>query len=87
MLFAIGSLLLGAWMTALGVRLYHDRTDANARRVFLASITYLPVVLCLMVIDRGHMTPATIAKGPAHTTTADQSNFSASPLQLSAATR
>jgi heme o synthase len=87
MVFAIGSLLLGAWMTVLGVQLYHNRTDANARRVFFASITYLPVVLCLMVIDRGHMTPASIAKGPAHMTSAGQSNSSDLPLQLSAATR
>ena len=28
------------------------RTTATARRVFLASILYLPILLCLMVLDR-----------------------------------
>lgn len=51
--YAMGSLLLGLWMFALCVRLYFERTDANARRVFLASIAYLAALLCLLVIDRG----------------------------------
>ena len=87
MIFAIGSLLFGAWMIALGIRLYHDRTDANARKVFLASITYLPVILCLMVIDRGPMLPASIAKGPAQATSTAQGSHSDSTLKLSAALR
>jgi protoheme IX farnesyltransferase len=51
--YAIGSVLLGAWMLILCVRFYARRTNANARAVFLASITYLPLLMCLMVIDRG----------------------------------
>lgn len=50
---AIGSLALGLWMLALSVRLYRNHSDANARSVFLASITYLPLLLTLFVIDRG----------------------------------
>lgn len=50
--YAVGSLLLGAWMVALCLKLYFDRTHANARKVFLASIAYLPLLLSLMVIDR-----------------------------------
>lgn len=50
---AIGSLALGLWMLALSVRLYRNHSDANARSVFLASITYLPLLLILFVIDRG----------------------------------
>jgi len=53
--YAAISLLLGAWMVALSLRLYFNRTHANARGVFLASITYLPLLMCLMVIDRGPM--------------------------------
>src|SRR5262245_22067612 len=51
--FAIGSLVLGAAMVAIGIRLYQNRTEANARRMFLASIIYLPLLMCLLVIDRG----------------------------------
>ncbi|MHC4416334.1 MAG: heme o synthase [Planctomycetota bacterium] len=51
--YAAGSVLLGAWILSLGARLYAQRTDASARRLFLASIVYLPLLLCLMVVDRG----------------------------------
>jgi len=51
--YAVGSVLLGLWMTALSLRLHRHRTHANARGVFLASITYLPLLMCLLVIDRG----------------------------------
>lgn len=49
---AIGSLVLGMWMIALCLRMYFARTDSNARGVFLASIAYLPLLMCLMVLDR-----------------------------------
>jgi protoheme IX farnesyltransferase len=49
---AIGSLILGLWLTGLCLRLYFSRTDSNARGVFLASIAYLPLLMCLMVLDR-----------------------------------
>ena len=51
--FAIGSLVLGAAMVAIGIRLYLNRTNANARYMFLASIIYLPLLMCLLVFDRG----------------------------------
>jgi len=51
--YAFGSVLLGLWMTALSLRLHRHRTRANARGVFLASITYLPLLMGLLVIDRG----------------------------------
>jgi protoheme IX farnesyltransferase len=62
--YAIGSVLLGVWLLALSLRLYVSRTDANARRVFLASIAYLPVLLCLLVIDRGPANATDINHGP-----------------------
>jgi heme O synthase-like polyprenyltransferase len=37
----------------LSVRLYLRRSDGNARTLFLASIIYLPLLLGLMVLDRG----------------------------------
>lgn len=51
--YAAASVALGIWLLSLGARLHAQRTDANARRLFLASIVYLPVLLCVMVVDRG----------------------------------
>ncbi len=51
--YAIVALLLGCWLAGLGARLYAQRSDANARRLFVASITYLPALLAIMVADRG----------------------------------
>lgn len=51
--FAVGSVLLGgAWLWQ-GIRCYRDRSRLNARRVFLGSVMYLPLLLALMVADRG----------------------------------
>jgi len=50
--FAVGSLLLGGAWLWLGMRCYRDRSLLNARRVFLGSVVYLPLVLGLMVADR-----------------------------------
>lgn len=46
-----GSLILGALLMVLGVKLSCDRSDANARRLFLASVIYLPLLLALLVAD------------------------------------
>jgi len=51
--FALGSLLLGTWWLVLGLRLYRSHSDRDARRVFLASLAYLPLALMMMVADRG----------------------------------
>jgi protoheme IX farnesyltransferase len=51
--FAAGSLALGLWWAWLGLRLYRSHSDRDARRVFLASLAYLPLALLLMVADRG----------------------------------
>lgn len=52
-LFAFGALALGLFMVARSVALHLDRTSLNARRLFYASIIYLPLLMLLMVIDRG----------------------------------
>lgn len=51
--FAVGSLVLGLAASWLGIRLYRARTAEAARGVFLASIIYLPLLLALMMADRG----------------------------------
>ncbi|MHC4273825.1 MAG: heme o synthase [Planctomycetota bacterium] len=58
--YTAGSIGLGLWILSFGARLYTQRTEASARRLFLASIVYLPVLLCLMVADRGPITGTTI---------------------------
>lgn len=52
-----GILALGCLFLALGVQVYRRRTDAGARRVFLASVLYLPLALALMVVDRNVHAP------------------------------
>jgi heme o synthase len=51
LLFMFGSFALGSAMLFLGVRLYLQRTDANARKLFLASLIYLPLLLALLLAD------------------------------------
>lgn len=51
------SLVLGAVFTLLALELRFQRTAPNARRVFLASLLYLPATLGLMMIDRGNDAP------------------------------
>jgi heme O synthase-like polyprenyltransferase len=51
--FAAGSMVLGLWWLLLGLKLYRSHSDRDARRVFLASLAYLPLALLLMLADRG----------------------------------
>ncbi len=50
--YAVGSIALGTWFLVQGLRLYATRSDESARRLFLASIAYLPLLLGLMMLDR-----------------------------------
>jgi protoheme IX farnesyltransferase len=51
-LFAGGSVVLGSGLVALSMRLATLRTDSVARRLFLATLAYLPLLLGLMVADK-----------------------------------
>jgi protoheme IX farnesyltransferase len=49
--YLVGAILLGAWMLWLGVR--GLRADADvpwARKFFIATVAYLPALLCLLVV-------------------------------------
>lgn len=46
-----GATALGGWMTWLAIRLLRETGDAAARRVFLGSLLYLPIVLLLLALD------------------------------------
>lgn len=50
---AVVTLLAGVGFSWLAFRFFRQRDDRSARQVFLASITYLPLVLAVMTIDRG----------------------------------
>jgi len=49
--FAIISALLGAGLAVLSVRFAKSRSHADARRLFLATILYLPLLSATLVID------------------------------------
>jgi protoheme IX farnesyltransferase len=51
-LHASSALLLGTGFMGAGIRLRVTRTNESARRLFLASLAYLPALLALMIIDR-----------------------------------
>jgi len=51
--YMVGSLLLGAAMLATAIGFYHRHTNPAARRLFLASLFYLPLLFALMLADRG----------------------------------
>lgn len=50
--YAVGVTLVGLWFLKLCLQTALQMTGKRARRAFLASITYLPVVLALLVLDR-----------------------------------
>jgi protoheme IX farnesyltransferase len=49
--YAVGAAMLGAWYLHSGLRAVQIRTLPSARRVLLASVTYLPLLYVLMVAD------------------------------------
>jgi protoheme IX farnesyltransferase len=51
-LFVAGSLALGVGLVTLALRLAAFRSEPVARRLFLATLAYLPLLLGLMVADR-----------------------------------
>jgi protoheme IX farnesyltransferase len=50
-IYFLGAIVLGLGMLAAGVRLYRDRTDGAATRLFRWSILYLPALFLLMALD------------------------------------
>jgi len=53
MTYFIGALILGGFMMATGLILCLSKKDKDARRLFKASLVYLPMLLVLFVIDLG----------------------------------
>jgi protoheme IX farnesyltransferase len=57
------SLVLGLWFLWLSIGFYRRRDHASARRLFLGSITYLPLVLAVMTLDRGSISAEAFLRG------------------------
>ena len=51
--YFVGALALGAAYLAAGIGLARHRTGASAARLLRASVLYLPLLLSLLLIDRG----------------------------------
>ncbi len=51
-LFAITGSILGGFMTMKSITFWRHRDDATARRLFFASIIYLPLIIVFMLLDR-----------------------------------
>ncbi len=47
-----GALVLGVVFLACALAFLWNRSTGSARRLFLVSVLYLPLLLCLMVVDR-----------------------------------
>ncbi|MBC04435.1 MAG: protoheme IX farnesyltransferase [Phycisphaerae bacterium] len=60
---ALGSVLLGVWFTMRCLSFWLQPDDVTARSVFLASLAYLPIILTVMVLDRGPVSPDAWLRG------------------------
>jgi protoheme IX farnesyltransferase len=52
-IFVVGAVLAGIWMFRWSVEFAEKRTDELARKVFFASLVYLPLAILSLVIDAG----------------------------------
>ncbi|MDG2199627.1 MAG: heme o synthase [Phycisphaerales bacterium] len=57
-IYAFCSIALGIAFTLPAIRFFKERTRATARRVFLTSLLYLPLLMGIMIADRGDGPPA-----------------------------
>jgi protoheme IX farnesyltransferase len=57
------ALLLGLWFLWLAFAFYHKRDHASARKLFLGSITYLPLLLAVITLDRGSISAEAFLRG------------------------
>jgi heme o synthase len=51
-LYATAAICAGVGVLYFGARLGRERTSSRARALLLATVCYLPVLLCVMVFDR-----------------------------------
>lgn len=63
--YAGAAVVLGLWLSWLSLRFLMVRDDVRARRLFLASLAYLPALMGTMVADRGSVVPVARREGDA----------------------
>lgn len=51
-LYFVGALVLGAGFLAVGIKTITNSDDIWSRRLFIASVAYLPLLLLLLVVDK-----------------------------------
>ena len=77
--YAIGALVLGLWLLAFAWRFARQRTAREARRLFLAGIIYLLLLMGLMVIDSSGARTASTRAGDIPANEAAASPLSKAP--------
>ncbi len=50
--YGVCAFVLGAVFTALGVGMYREKSNLAARRLFVASLLYLPTLIAVMIVDK-----------------------------------
>ena len=80
--YAAGSVVLGCWLCLQAWRFWRRRDDSTARAVFVGSIVYLPLLLVLLVIDRGAVTPLAAVRGGFTVETSGSAPLADSPSSL-----
>jgi protoheme IX farnesyltransferase len=61
--YAGSAVCLGLGMAWLAWRFLARREHGEARRLFLASLAYLPILLAAMLLDRGSVVPVAVPAG------------------------
>jgi len=82
---ALVSLILALWFLWLAFGFYRARDHASARKLFLGSITYLPLVLAVMTLDRGSIGAEAFLRGRGERTLVKQSTPAPAPTPAPAA--
>lgn len=86
LLAAAASLALGGWVVWLAVNFAATRDVRTARRLFVASVIYLPLVMGAMVVDR-HLNDSPDMNDRTRTVTVDDSSGGSLPEDISASPR
>jgi len=81
--YATGSLALGALFVAASIALERRRSERAARRLFVASLIYLPLLLALMLFDRPSLPTTPDANVAKHEQISAPANYVAGPVEPS----
>ena len=60
---AVASIVMGLWFSFRCLGFWRSRDEASARSAFRASLLYLPVMMLVMVLDRGSVSPMASIRG------------------------